>query len=238
MAKRIKSILIALICIVLMADIYGIWKYKLKGSLYESVAAAPVDIIIPESTDEEFFGQNSIEYIELSSENLSQKEKLYILNTLGGDYQGCYKIYGLVYEEYTITDQEYNSLKNGNSSIDICGIEYTSDKMKSSNLMLTSNEDTESLYVKYDSSIRAYVVKDATTDYSVYVPTEKYVTTTVSLDFPFVVEKNNKKRETVISEVAETHIKCNIPENKIKVNLCTLEFNSNDELNKITELNW
>lgn len=236
MKKVIKWIFIIAIVAVLAIDIYGIWKYKINGTEYASTEPEePVpeeEIVVPE--------EPPIEYAELSNEDFWQNQKLFITDIEIAPGQNLYEIKGLIYEEYTIDVEEYTNLKNSGGTIELFGKMYTMDKIQSYNLMLKSAEDdsdAESFYIKYDYTNKKYVLKDATTDYTVYKASEKYVATTVNASLPFIVQKNNKTEKLTVEEVAESHTNIPVPEEQVKINYSTLEFSRNGEITKITELN-
>ena len=113
------------------------------------------------------------------------------------------------------------------------------EKMRSSNLMLQPVEDdidAGQFYIKYDYTNGRYVLKDATTDYTVYRATGQYVSTIVDSSLPFTVQKNNKITEYTVADVVDTHTKLPIPGDQVKIDYSTLTFSRNGEITKIEEL--
>ena len=239
MKKVIRAILLIVIFVVLAIDIFGVWKYKLNGTEYVSYSPPDSDAEVLDNTElENVFDDSDIEYEELSSKDFWADEKLFIIDIEEAPEQNEYTIKGLIYEEYAITWQEYNDLKNNDGEIEIFGVVYTKDKVQSNNLMLKSEyDDSESFYIKYNATTQKYIIKDSTTDYCLYKATEKYVTTTISANIPFVVQKNNKSEKLTVADVAETHTKIIPPENQVKINYSTIDFSRQGGIVKITELN-
>lgn len=236
MKRVIKWIFIIIAIPIVVIDIYGVWKYKFSGTEY--TAAQPQETekeemkeVVPE--------EPPIEYAELTRDDFSQNEKLFITDIEIAPGQNAYEIKGLIFEEYTIDVDEYSDIKNNGGTIEIFGKVYMMDSMKSYNLMLKSVDDdvdAESFYIKYDYTNQRYVLKDATTDYTVYRSTENYVSTVVDADLPFFVQKNNKTEKLIVADVVESHTKIDIPENRVKINYSTIEFSRNGEITKISEL--
>lgn len=236
MKKVVKWIFIVILFIILVIDMYGFWKHKLNGTKYVTSASSDTSDSAEESDSEQ--NENiKIEYSELKSTDFTNGEKLFITD-IEAEEKNMYTIKGLIYEEYEITQQEYNDLKNGKSSIEIFNIEYTKDKIQSNNLKLkSSDENAESFYIKYNSSTKKYILKDSTTDNSVYKPTEDYVKTTVSEKLSFIIQKNKKTQNLTVKDVAKDHIKLQPPKDTVKINYSTIEFSKKGEITKITELN-
>jgi hypothetical protein len=238
MKKVIKWIFIVIFVAIFAIDMYGFWKYKLSQKSYSSTSITTNNEDVGSQEDVEVSEEEQIEYAELTSANFSNGEKLFITNIVDSDEEGKSIVQGLIYEEYEITKNEYDNIKNGKSSIEIFNIEYTKDKIQSNNLKLkSSDENAESLYIKYDSTTKKYVVKDSTTNYSVYKPTENYVQATVSENLQFIVEKNKTLQTQTVKDVMQDHIKLTPPVDEVKINYSTIEFSKNGEISKITEIN-
>ena len=178
-----------------------------------------------------------INYEELTSKDFSNGEKLFITNiNTDENEEGKYTVKGLIYEEYEFSKEEYNNIKSGKSTTEIFGKEYSKNKLQSSNLTLKSSDnEAGSFYIKYDSTTKKYILKESTTDYTVYKSTEKYVQTSVDGDLDFVIEKNGKKNQSTISEEEESYKNVEIPTDDIKINLCELTFNKKGTCTKITK---
>lgn len=237
--KRVINIVFIIAVITITGiDIYGIWKYKFSGGKYVMASSDSIEnAVIELQPDPNRFDDSEIEYQLLDRSDFLNNERFFIINIEPNRDYSMFRLDGLIYEEYTISNEEYNSLKNGNSEIEIFGISYYKDKMKSANLILASDSaESESLYIKYDSKKRAYVVKDVITDYSLYKSTEKYVTTYVSAGTEFVIQKNNKTEKKVIDDVFDDHEKIKPVHNKIKTNFSTIQFSRSGDIEKITEL--
>ncbi|MBO5349514.1 MAG: hypothetical protein J6A89_06840 [Clostridia bacterium] len=227
MKNAIKWIFIAICVVILAIDFIGFWKYKLKGSTNETpTSTQPVQDAAPE-----------ISYEELTSENFENGEKIFITNIkLNENEENKYIVKGRIYEEYEITKEEYNNIKSGESTIEIFGTEYSKDKIQSNNLKLkTSNEEAENFYIKYDSKTKKYLLKQSSTNYTVYKETEKYVQTTVDGDLDFIIQKNGKKNQSTIEEQAESYENIEIPTGVITTNLSELTFNKKGICTKITK---
>lgn len=230
MKKVFRWIFIVIVFVIFAIDIAGFWKYKLKKNTNQ-VAVEPTISQEPENQDT----YAGIEFVDLVSSDFKNNEKLFITN-IEKDESEQYIIKGIIYEEYTVTKEEYNKIKNG-TAVKIYGIEYTKDTIKSNNLNLKStDENAYDLYITYDSKSKKYVVKDKTTDYSVYKSAEKYVKLTVDEEFTFIEEKNGKTIETTVKDVEESHKNLVTEENSIKMNISTLSFNKKGVCTKITEL--
>lgn len=237
--KRVINIVFIIAVITITGiDIYGIWKYKFSGGKYVMASSDSIEnAVIELQPDPNRFDDSEIEYQLLDRSDFLNNERFFIINIEPNRDYSMFRLDGLIYEEYTISNEEYNSLKNGNSEIEIFGISYYKDKMKSANLILASDSaESESLYIKYDSKKRAYVVKDVITDYSLYKSTGKYVTTYVSAGTEFVIQKNNKTEKKVIDDVFDDHEKIKPVHNKIKTNFSTIQFSRSGDIEKITEL--
>lgn len=230
MKKVIRWIFIIVVLIIFAIDIAGFWKYKLKKNTNQ-VAAVPEISQEPENKDP----YAGIEFVDLKSSDFKNKEKLFITN-IEKDENEKYIIKGIIYEQYTVTKEEYNKIKNG-TSVKIFGSEYKKDTIKLNNLNLKSaDENSYDLYITYDAKSNKYVVKDKTTDYNIYKTTNKYVKLLVDEDFVFVEEKNGRSNESTVKEVEETHKNLIVEENSIKVNISTLTFDKKGICTKITEL--
>lgn len=238
MKRAINIVFIIAVITITGIDIYGIWKYKFSGGKYVMASSDSIEnAVIELQPDPNRFDDSEIEYQLLDRSDFLNNERFFIINIEPNRDYSMFRLDGLIYEEYTISNEEYNSLKNGNSEIEIFGISYYKDKMKSANLILASDSaESESLYIKYDSKKRAYVVKDVITDYSLYISTEKYVTTYVSAGTEFVIQKNNKTEKRVIDDVFDDHEKIKPVHNKIKTNFSTIQFSRSGDIEKITEL--
>lgn len=237
MKKVLRYIFITIIVIVIALDAYGVWKYKFKQTKY--VSAEPEQNENGGQDDKEVPPEPEIEYAELTKNDFSQNQKLFITDIQAVSDPNQYEIKGLIFEEYTIDFEEYTEVKNNEGTIEIFGKVYMKERMQSSNLMLQPVEDdidAEQFYIKYDYTNKRYILKDATTDYTVCRPTDIYVSTTVDSYIPFVVQRNNKTTEYTVGEVAEEHTKIPIPENQVKINCSTLNFSRNGEISKITEI--
>lgn len=228
MKKVFKWIFIIVVVVILAIDIAGFWKYKLKTNNSDvATTAEPIQALEEQNND--------IEYIELTSNDFKNGEKLFITD-ITSEEEGKYTVKGIIYEEYTVTKEEYNKIKKG-TAVNIFDIEYTKDQIQSNNLKLKStNENAYDLYITYSSKYKKYIVKDRTTDYSVYKSTDKYVKLVVDDDLDFVEEKNGKTNKTTVKDVEESHKNLSEPENTIKVNISTLTFNKKGICTKITEL--
>lgn len=228
MKKVFKWIFIIVVVVILAIDIAGFWKYKLKtNNSNVATTAEPIQALEEQNND--------IEYIELTSNDFKNGEKLFITD-ITSEEEGKYTVKGIIYEEYTVTKEEYNKIKKG-TAVNIFDIEYTKDQIQSNNLKLKStNENAYDLYITYSSKYKKYIVKDRTTDYSVYKSTDKYVKLVVDDDLDFVEEKNGKTNKTTVKDVEESHKNLSEPENTIKVNISTLTFNKKGICTKITEL--
>lgn len=230
MKKVCRWIFIIIVVAIFAIDIAGLWKYKLKKNNTE-VAVNAETTGEPEIQDP----YEGIEFTELTSSDFKNSEKLFITN-IESEENGKYTIKGIVYEEYTVSKDEYNKIKNG-TAVKILDIEYKKDTIKSNNVNLKStDENAYDLYITYDSKSKKYVIKDKTTDYSVYKSTEKYVKLTVDEDFTFIEEKNGKSSETTVKDVEETHKNLVKPENTLKINISTLTFDKKGVCTKISEL--
>lgn len=238
MKKNLKTILLVAILIVLAIDVYGVWKYKLsetKTAYSEDVVND--DAITVDITNQNLFDDTNIEYAELTNKDFFADEKLFLIDVKSTNDENQYTIKGLIYEEYSITAQEYNALRNGNGSIEIFGISYYKDKLQSGNLMLTSdNEMAENFYIKYNAKTNKYIVKDSTSDYSIYKASDRYVEKIVDGDLPFVIQKNNKTEKLTVADVTNMHNKIIPPTNQVKINYCTIDFSRQGDILKITEL--
>lgn len=233
MKKAIKWIFIIICVAILAIDFAGFWKYKLKGTKYEiATTAAPQE----DAATEEIV-EPEIEYTQLNSKNFSNGEKLFITNiNLDENDNTKYIVQGCIYEEYEITKKEYDNIKSGKSTIKIFNSEYSKDKIQSNNLKLKSSDnEAESLYIKYDSKTKKYILKESTTDYIVYKQTEKYVQTSIDGNVGFVIEKNGKKNQSTVKKEAESHNNIEIPEDTIKINLSSLTFDKKGKCTKITK---
>ena len=228
MKKVFKWIFIIGVVVILAIDIAGFWKYKLKtNNSNVATTAEPIQALEEQNND--------IEYIELTSNDFKNGEKLFITD-ITSEEEGKYTVKGIIYEEYTVTKDEYNKIKKG-TAVNIFDIEYTKDQIQSNNLKLKStNENAYDLYITYSSKYKKYIVKDRTTDYSVYKSTDKYVKLVVDDDLDFVEEKNGKTNKTTVKDVEGSHKNLSEPENTIKVNISTLTFNKKGICTKITEL--
>lgn len=230
MKKIFKWIFIVILVIIFGIDIMGLYKYKLKKNSNQVVANPE---IIQEPENQEPYA--SIEYADLTSSDFKNSEKLFITDIESNEI-GQYTIKGIIFEEYTVTKEEYNKIKNG-TSVKILNKEYKKDTIKSNNLNLKSTEeDAYDLYITYDNKNKKYVIKDKTTDYSVYKPTEKYVKLVVNENLTFIEEKNGRSVENTVKDIAESHKNLLIPENALKINICTLTFDKNGKCKKITEI--
>lgn len=236
MKKVLKWIFIIVLVIIFAIDVWGLYKYKLKGTNYNLASTNNNNSVEEDSYTEEKSQEQKIEYTELKSTTMKSGEKLFITNIDSEEGTENYTIKGIIYEEYSITKEEYNNLKSGKSSIEIFGNEYKKDKIESNNLKLKStNEDADIFYIKYDSTSKKYILKDSKTDYTVYKPTENYVSLSVSGDLAFNVEKNGKTNKHTIAKVASTYQNVELPKDNIKINLCTLTFNKKGICTKIVE---
>lgn len=240
MSKIVKIILIIAVLALLIIDIYGIWKYKFSGTEYKLASSDSVEI--DENNEEEIKEEEPIiEYQELTKDDFSSNEKLFITDIEQAPGPNSYIIRGLLYEEYWIESEEFYSVKNGQSTIEIFGIEYEKERYHLSNVMLKpvdENIEGESLYLQYSQRSRRYVVKDAVTDYVLYRPTDRYLETTVSSDLQFVIQKNNKSEKLTVADVVDTHKKLKPQKNQVKMNYSTIEFSRSGEIDKVTELNF
>lgn len=230
MKQVVKWIFIIIITVIFSIDIYGLYKYKLKKNDKE-VASIPEVIQEPENKGP----YENIEFVDLTSSDFKDNQKLFITN-IEKDENNKYIIKGIICEEYTVTKDIYNKIRTG-TSVKILNIEYKKDIIKSNNLNLKSDSnEAYDLYITYDYKSKKYVVKDKTTDYSVYKPTEKYVKLLVDENFSFVEEKNGRAIEKTIKDVEETHKDIIMPENALKLNICTLTFDKKGKCKKITEI--
>lgn len=234
MKKTVVKWIFIIICVViLIIDFVGFWKYKLKGTKYQIATSADTanDTAIEENTEPE------INYEELTNKDFSDGEKLFITNiNKDENEEDKYIIKGLIYEKYEFSKEEYNNIKSGKNTTEIFGKKYSKDKMNSNNLTLKSSDsDAENFYIKYDAKTKKYILKESTTDYTVYKSTEKYVQTTVDNDLDFVIEKNGKKNESTIEKQEESYKNIKIPTDTIKIDLCELTFNKKGVCTKITK---
>ncbi len=234
MKKVVVRWIFIIICVVILViDLVGFWKYKLKGTKYQVATSADTanDTAIEENTEPE------IDYEELTNKDFSDGEKLFITNiNKDENEEDKYIIKGLIYEKYEFSKEEYNNIKSGKNTAEIFGKKYSKDKMNSNNLTLKSSDsDAENFYIKYDTKTKKYILKESTTDYTVYKSTEKYVQTTVDNDLDFVIEKNGKKNESTIEKQEESHKNIKIPTDTIKIDLCELTFNKKGVCTKITK---
>ncbi len=234
MKKTVVKWIFIIICVViLIIDFVGFWKYKLKGTKYQVATSADTadDVAIEENTEPE------VDYEELTNKDFSDGEKLFITNiNKDENEEDKYIIKGLIYEEYEFSKEEYNNIKSGKNTIEIFGKEYSKNKLQSNNLTLKSSDsDAENFYIKYDTKTKKYILKESTTDYTVYKSAEKYVQTTVDNDLDFVIEKNGKKNESTIEEQEEAYKNVKIPTDTIKIDLCELTFNKKGTCTKITK---
>ena len=180
--------------------------------------------------------EENIEYTELTSKKFSNGEKLFIKD-ISEESDGVYEIKGLIYEECRITSEEYKNLKSGKSTIEILGVEYSKDKIESNNIKLkSSDEKAKKLYIKYDSKTKKYIVKDSTTNNSLYKPSENYVKVSVSESLEFDVVRNGKTDKQTVKSVVSTHSNISDPKgDEGSINLSTLTFNKKGVCTKITE---
>ena len=229
----IKWIFIIICVVILVIDLIGFWKYKVKGTKYQiTTSTEPIDDVgVEENIEPE------INYENLTSKDFSNGEKLFITNIKQDENEEKkYTVQGLIYEEYEISKKEYNNVKSGKSTIEIFGKNYSKDKIQSNNLKLKSSDsDAEAFYIKYDAKTKKYILKESTTDYTVYKSTEKYVQTIVNNDLKFVIEKNGKKNESTIEKEEKSYKNINIPTDTIKISLCELTFNKKDICTMITK---
>ncbi|MBP3502046.1 MAG: hypothetical protein J6K42_00985 [Clostridia bacterium] len=233
----IKWIFIIICGVILVIDFVGFWKYKVKGTKYEIATNADATNDAVNDADIEENIEPEIEYEELTSKDFSDGEKLFITNiNKDENEEDKYIIKGLVYEEYEFSKEEYNNLKSGKNTVEIFGNDYSKDKISSNNLILKSSDsNAEKFYIKYDTKTKKYILKESTTDSTIYKSTEKYVQTTVDNNIDFVIEKNGKKNTSKIEEQKESHKNIKIPTDAIKIDLCELTFNKKGICTKITK---
>ena len=235
MKNAIKWIFFAIVIVILAIDIAGFWKYKLKktSSVTTLSTSSENETVNDSASNNEI--KEQIEYKEAESKNFVNGEKLFITDIKKED-DGKYTVKGLIYEQYEVTKDEYTKLKNAKSNIEILGIEYSKDKIQSNNLKLkSSNENAENLYIKYDTKTKKYVLKDSTTDYSLYKKTEKYVQISVSEQLEFDIVKNGKTNKQTVKSIADSYKDITIPEDAVKINLSTITFNKSGKCIKIVE---
>lgn len=237
MKNAIKWIFFIILIVVFAIDVAGFWKYKLKkdNNVSIQIANSQEEVTDVGDKDSDTSNQQDVKYNELTSKSLANGQKIFITNIKESNDKK-YTIQGAVFEQYEITKDEYNKLKSGNLKISIFGIEYYKEKLQSNNLMLTSTDkNAENLYIKYDTKLKKYILKDATTDYVVYKQTDEYVQTTVSGELEFDIIKNGKTNKSTVEGVAKSYNNVNIPKDTIKVNLSELSFNKKGVCTKITE---
>ena len=100
----------------------------------------------------------------------------------------------------------------------------------------SSDEKAKKLYIKYDSKTKKYIVKDSTTNNSLYKPSENYVKVSVSESLEFDVVRNGKTDKQTVKSVVSTHSNISDPKgDEGSINLSTLTFNKKGVCTKITE---
>lgn len=226
MKNIVKWVFIVVAVIVFAIDIAGFWKYKLNGTKYVISTGSSDDVGSPEIVEPEIL------YTNLTSSDLENGEKLFITD-IDAEEDGTYTIKGLIYDEVEITKDEYNTLKNGKDSVTILEKEYEKDKIKSSNIILKEVTDVESdeeddesneIYVKYDSTSKKYLVRDSSTDYIVYNPTEKYVKYNVKGTLPVTIVKNSKSTKKTIEDIESEYKEIELPSDTVKIDLASFTF--------------
>ncbi|MBR2744363.1 MAG: hypothetical protein IKE01_03595 [Clostridia bacterium] len=230
MKKFLKVVIIIIIFALLGIDFWGLWKYKLNGTTYELDTSSD-DVAMNEISDSD----GGTEYGELDSSMMKNGERLFIKN-IGQSDDGKYEIKGLIYNQYEITKADYNSLRDGNT-VEVLGKKYKKYQIKSNNLVIKSSEEgAQDLYVKYDTEIKKYVVKEAKTDNEIYQSSNKYVKLTVNKGTEFSTEKNGNTQKKKIEDVADSHKDVQSPDGSSdSVNLCSLTFDKNGNCTKIVE---
>ena len=107
MKKVVVRWIFIIICVVILViDLVGFWKYKLKGTKYQVATSADTanDTAIEENTEPE------IDYEELTNKDFSDGEKLFITNiNKDENEEDKYIIKGLIYEKYEFSKEEYNN---------------------------------------------------------------------------------------------------------------------------------
>lgn len=233
MKNAIKWTFFIILIGIFAIDVAGLWKYKIKGLKNDTVAKATVQT--EEQADVAPEEEIEIEYNEITSTTFSDGEKMFITNIVTEDEEN-YKVQGLKYKQYEVTKEEYNNLKEGKSTINIFGIEYSKDSTSAGNIILkSSDENAKSYYIKHDTKNKKYILMSSTTDYTVYESEEEYYEITVSGDLEFEIIKNGKTTESTVKEVAQSYNDIEIPEDTSKINSSEFLFNKKGVCTKITE---
>lgn len=230
MKKFFKVLIIIAIFALLAIDFWGLWKYKLNGTTYELDTGSD-DVAMNEVSDSD----GGSEYSELNSSMMNSGERLFIKNIEQSD-DGKYEIKGLLYSQYEISKEDYNALREGNT-VEVLGKKYKKYQIKSNNLVIKSSEkDAQDLYVKYDTEIKKYVVKESKTDNEIYQSSNKYVKLTVAKGTEFSIEKNGSTQKKKIEDVVESHKDVQSPDGSSdSANLCSITFDKNGNCTKIVE---
>ena len=233
MKKVIKWIFIVIAVTVFAIDIAGFWKYKLNGTKYELQTVADDG-----QAEEPPVEEQKIEYADLKNSDMQDGEKLFITN-IDKEDDGTYTIKGLIYEQVEITKEQYNTLKNGKSSVEILGKEYKKDKIKSNNIILkeateqgesNNNSKSASIYVKYDSTTKKYLVMYYSNDKIVYNKTQKYIKYNASSNLKILIGKDSKK----IADIESKYKDIEIPEDTENIKLAKFTFNKQGKCTSIT----
>lgn len=234
MKKAIKWIFIIAAVGIFAIDMAGFWKYKLNGTKYELSASSDGDDgadVESVETDEP-----KIEYEDLKGISLKKGERIFITD-IDIEKDETYTIKGLIYEEVEITKDDYTKLKSGKNTVTILGKEYMKDKIKSNNIILkeptgTEDANTNSLYVKYDSTSKRYLVMDSETDSIVYNKTQRYVK--YNTEGTLSVVTTTKKTKKTIKDIEPEYKGVEIPTDTKDIKLATLTFNKQGKCTSIT----
>lgn len=236
MKKAIKWIFIIAAVVVFAIDMAGFWKYKLNGSSYELSASSDGDDGTDVGTVET--NEPQIEYEDLKGTSLKTGEKLFITD-IDIEEDETYTIKGLIYEEVEITKDDYTKLKSGKNTVTILGKEYMKDKIKSNNIILKEPTDTEdtksnSLYVKYDSTSKRYLVMNSETDTVLYNQTQRYVKYNTEGTLSVATTGKTKNVKKTISDIESEYKGVEIPTDTKDIKLATLTFNKQGKCTSIT----
>ena len=234
MKKVFKVILILIIFALLAIDFWGLWKYKINGKKYE-LASSEDDAGASEDAGDST-PDDGIEYVQLTSKTMTSGEKLFIKNIKQTE-DGKYNIKGIVFKPYEISKSDYDLLRSG-KSVEILGITYTKNQIKSNNLILKSaDKNAKSYLIKYDTTSKKYILKDSKTDSEIYESTDKYVEFDVEKGTEFSVQKSGKTVKSKIEAVVTSHQDLEEPkENTSELNVCTVTFDKNEKCRKILEI--
>lgn len=234
MKKAIKWIFIIAAVVIFAIDMAGFWKYKLNGTKYElSASSDGNDGADVESVETD---EPKIEYEDLKGTSLKKGERIFITD-IDIEEDETYTIKGLIYEEVEITKDDYTKLKSGKNTVTILGKEYMKDKIKSNNIILkeptgTEDANTNSLYVKYDSTSKRYLVMDSETDSIVYNKTQRYVK--YNTEGTLSVVTTTKKTKKTIKDIEPEYKGVEIPTDTKDIKLATLTFNKQGKCTSIT----